>query len=70
MFTRRYQKNEKEKSKDEEKKIIRHTKRLFEKVSNFMICAERHSGPIPYKDGFPDSPRLRETAFKVIRLKK
>ena len=35
-----------------------------------MLCAERYAGPMPYKDGFPDSPKLRETAFTVIRLKK
>ena len=67
---RRYQKNGQERKKDEEEKIIQRTKKMFEKVSNFMICAERYSGPMPYKDGFPDSPKLRETAFKVIRLKK
>ena len=51
------------------KKIIRRTKKLFDKVTGFMLCAKRNAGPMPYKDGFPDSPKLRETAFKVIRLK-
>ena len=35
-----------------------------------MLCAERKAGPMPYRDGFPDSPKLRQAAFKVIRLKK
>ena len=51
-------------------KLIRRTKVLFKKVTEFMICAERNAGPKPYKDGFPDSPTLRKVAFKVIRIKK
>ena len=60
------------KTKDEKNKsdLISRTKVLFKKVSEFMICAERHAGPKPYRDGFPDSPKLRDTAFKVIRIKK
>ena len=50
--------------------LINRTKILFKKVTDFMICAERNAGPKPYKDGFPDSPRLRQVAFKVIRIKK
>ena len=67
---RRYRDNNKKKDKEEGEKIIRRTKKLFATVTGFMHCAERHSGPMPYKDGFPDSPKLRETAFRVIRLKK
>ena len=54
-------------SKDD---IINETKVLFKKVTEFMICAEKRAGPIPYKDGFPDSPSLRKAAFRVIRIKK
>ena len=61
--------NDKEANINKEE-IIDRTKVLFEKVSELMISAERKSGPLPYRDGFPDSPKLRETAFKVIRLKK
>ena len=50
--------------------LINKTKTLFKKVSEFMICAERHAGPKPYKDGFPDSPTIRKAAFRVIRIKK
>ena len=50
--------------------LIRRCKTLFEKVSQFMICSEKNSGPLPYKDGFPDSPKLRAAAFQVVRLKK
>ena len=50
--------------------IIKKTKELFKKVTEFMICAERSAGPKPYKDGFPDSPQLRRIAFRVIRIKK
>ena len=30
----------------------------------------KKAGPLPYKDRFPDSPKLRQAAFKVIRMKK
>ena len=51
-------------------KLINETKILFNKVSTLMISAEKWAGPKPYRDGFPDSPKLRRTAFKVIRIKK
>ena len=51
-------------------KLVNRCKILFEKVSQLMLCSERRSGPVPYRDGFPDSPKLREAAFKVVRLKK
>ena len=35
-----------------------------------MLKAEKRAGPMPYKDGLPDSPRLWRLAFKVIRLNK
>ena len=50
--------------------LITRCKTLFEKVSQLMLCSERQSGPLPYRDGFPDSPELRKAAFKVVRLKK
>jgi hypothetical protein len=50
--------------------LITRTKTLFVKVTDFMKCAEKKAGPLPYRDGFPDSPRLRDSAFKVIRMKK
>ena len=66
----RYVENGTSPDEHEKEKIIRRTKILFDKVTSFMLCAERYAGPMPYKDGFPDSPKLRETAFTVIRLKK
>jgi ribonuclease HI len=51
-------------------KAITKTKILFKTVTDFMICAEKKAGPLPYRDGFPDSPKLRQAAFRVIRLKK
>ena len=50
--------------------LINDTKELFKKVTELMLRAEKTAGPMPYKDGFPDSPELRKAAFKVIRLKK
>ena len=35
-----------------------------------MKNAERKAGPLPYRDGFSDSPELRQAAFRVIRMKK
>ena len=58
------------KDKKELDLTINKTKILFEKVTEFMKCAEKKAGPLPYRDGFPDSPRLRQAAFKVIRMKK
>ena len=66
----RYQNNDEDNNAGEKERIIKRTKLLFKKVTGFMLCAEKNAGPMPYKDGFPDSPRLREIAFKVIRLKK
>ena len=64
-------KDERENKDDIKKEVlIGRTKLLFQKVTEFMLCAERKSGPSPYRDGFPDSPKLRETAFRVILLKK
>ena len=60
-------KGEKTKQREE---IIEKTKGLFKQVTEFMRCAERNAGPMPYRDGFPDSPKLRKAAFQVIRLKK
>ena len=51
-------------------KLIEKTKGLFTQVTEFMKCAEKSAGPMPYRDGFPDSPKLRQSAFKVIRIKK
>ena len=50
--------------------LIQTTKKLFGKVTKLMKCAERKAGPIPYKDGFLDSPQLRQAACKVIQMKK
>ena len=50
--------------------LIERCKTLFEKVSQLMLCSERRSGPLPYRDGFPASPALRQAAFRVVRLKK
>jgi hypothetical protein len=63
---------EKEEIKDNGKrsKLIKRTKILFDKTTQLMKMAERRSGPQPYRDGYPDSPVLRQAAFKVIRLKK
>ena len=55
--------------KTKEELVLR-CKILFKKVSEFMICSEKKSGSLPYKDGFPDSPQLRQAAFQVVRLKK
>ena len=55
---------------EEKNRIIKMTKTLCEKVTQFMKRVEKWSGPLPYRDGFPDSPQLRSVAFKVIRLKK
>ena len=60
----------KKKNNNEKDELIKSTKKLFEKVTTLMKGAEKCAGPIPYRDGFPDSPLLRRTAFKVIRLKK
>ena len=60
---------QKEGCKDKEE-LIKRCKTLFEKVTQFMICSEKKSGPLPYRDGFPDSPQLRQAAFQVVRLKK
>ena len=57
-------------SKELREEIIIRTKGLFTQVTEFMKCAERSAGPMPYRDGFPDSPNLRQAAFKVVRLKK
>ena len=51
-------------------KLITRTKTLFERTTQLMKMAEKKSGPQPYRDGFPDSPELRQAAFKVIRMKK
>ena len=51
-------------------KLITTTKNLFGKVTELMKYAEKKAGPVPYKDGFPDSPELRQAAFRVIRMKK
>ena len=67
---RKFGEYSKDKRKDELDNLIERTKTLFVKVTEFMICAERGAGPLPYRDGFPDSPRLRQSAFKVIRMKK
>ena len=58
------------KDKNSKAKTISETKKLFEKVTEMMKCSERKAGPMPYRDGFPDSPQLRKVAFVVIRLKK
>ena len=65
-----FHRSKKGQSKWSNEEIINKTKTLFTKVSEMMICAERIAGPMPYKDGFPDSPQLRKSAFKVIRIKK
>ena len=65
-----YKEYSKEKENREKERLIKMTKELFEKVTQFMKRAEKWAGPLPYRDGFPDSPQLRKVAFKVIRLKK
>ena len=49
---------------------IERCKTLFKKVTEFMHCSEKHSGSIPYTDGYPNSPKLKEAAFTVVRIKK
>ena len=65
-----YQKYNDDKNDEHRERIIERTKGLFTQVTQFMKCADKHAGPMPYRDGFPDSPQLRKAAFKVIRLKK
>ena len=65
-----YEEYSKERSEEERERLIKMMKTLCEKVTQFMKRAEKRSGPLPYRDGFPDSPQLRKVAFKVIRLKK
>ena len=65
-----YQKYNDDKNDENRVRIIERTKGLFTQVTQFMKCAEKHAGPMPYRDGFPDSPQLRKRAFKVIRIKK
>ena len=66
----KYKEHGKNECIETKEEIIKTTKVLFKKVTEFMICAEKWAGPKPYKDGFPNSPQLRRTAFKVIRIKK
>ena len=35
-----------------------------------MKNAEKAAGPIPYKDGYPHSTKLKQAALKLIRAKK
>ena len=65
-----YEEYAENKDNETRERIIKATKTLFEKVTEFMKRAERWAGPVPYRDGFPDSPQLRRVAFKVIRIKK
>ena len=65
-----YEEYSNKKDNKEKERLIKMTKELFEKVTQFMKRAEKWAGPLPYRDGFPDSPQLRKAAFKVIRLKK
>ena len=60
----------KDNKKQDRNSLIEITKGLFQQVTEFMKCAEKSAGPVPYRDGFPDSPLLRQAAFKVIRMKK
>ena len=61
----------KERKKGRElKEIVKDCQNLSEKVTELMKCSEKNSGQIPYKDGFPSSPKIREMAFQVIRIKK
>ena len=59
-----------DKNSHDREDLIKKTQNLSGKVTELMKCAERQAGPLPYKDGFPDSPDLRRAAFLVIRLKK
>ena len=65
-----YKKFNNDKKEDKKEELIEKTQGLFKQVTEFMKCAEKSAGPLPYSDGFPDSPVLRKAAFTVIRLKK
>ena len=65
-----YHKHLKNKDESMRNDLIVRTQGLFQQVTEFMRCAEKNSGPMPYRDGFPDSPLLRKAAFRVIRIKK
>ena len=58
------------KDKEETNEMIKRCKALFIKVTEFMLSSEKKSGAIPYHDGYPSSPKLKEAAFTVIRIKK
>ena len=50
--------------------IVNECQTLSKKITELMKCSEKYSGSVPYKDGFPASPELREKAFQMIRIKK
>ena len=70
MLERKFLEYIKDNKKHVKEELIEKTKGLFKQVTEFMQCAEKKAGPIPYRDGFPDSPTLRKAAFRVIRIKK
>ena len=45
--------------------LIQWCKTLFNKVTEFMKCAERNCGAIHYQDGFPHSQAISDAAEQV-----